>query len=553
MKSNKLVIGLSISALILFVLLSATLGLVWFKTNHVFVEKKAYPISAESLDLREEEISLAHYDSLHQQLPQCQILWNVPFQGGKIPSNTEKLELSGLTQEEADQILRYFPDLKEITVTGVEDYVLLESLQASLPEVSVAYEVTLGSTSYPKDTEALALKAEDYDFELLSRNLVHLPMVKTLQLKAPEVSMDQIQELQDAFPEIQITCTVEILGQEYTTDTTELDLSELTSDQVEATAGKLTALTGLQNVELNDKEGKSQLSMEDVKKLMDAAPEVKFHYTFDFYGVPITTTDEEVKINNKKIGDEGEANVRLALDLMQNCKRFVIEHCRISNEVLAKIRDDYREKTKVVWRIYFGEGTSLTDAEVLRSTYNVTDDNCHDLRYLEDVRYMDIGHNEFLDNIPFVEGMKSLEVVIISGAPVHDLTPFTHCPNLRILEMANCLYVPDLEPLKQCEKLEMLNISFTKISDLSPLDDLKLTYLCGVQNKVSAEEQERFMEAHPDCKSKFRGDVPYGKGWRYDENGDKLPWYLDISEVFRYPNSPNNVGWYLKKADKTDK
>jgi len=369
----------------------------------------------------------------------------------------------------------------------------------------------------------------------------------------PELSLEEVEQLKAAYEAIDIACTVELMGKEYDTQTTQLDLSTLTSDGVAEVAEKLAMLPNLESVELNNAEGVSQLTKEDVKTLMDTAPEVKFHYSFDFFGQTISTTDEEVHIKNTKIGDDGEQEVRQALDLMQNCSRFVLENCQMSNEVLAKIRDDYRDKTKVVWRVYFGEGgTSLTDAQVIRAVYGLVDDNSHDLIYCEDVQFMDIGHNEFLDAVPFVAGMPNLEYIIVSGAPIKDLTPFENCKKLKFLEIAFCEYIEDLSPLANCESLEMLNISNTHVQDLSPLDDLPMTHLCARLNpaggsRIPKEEQDRFIAQHPDCWSSFTGSQPYGVGWRYDTDEiTPLPAYKLIAEAFQYPDAPNNVGWYLE-------
>ena len=54
------------------------------------------------------------------------------------------------------------------------------------------------------------------------------------------------------------------------------------------------------------------------------------------------------------------------------------------------------------------------------------------------------------------------------------------------------------------------------------------------------------MELHPDCWTTYEGDIDYGKGWRYDENGDKLEWYAKLAEAFHYPKPDNQTGWYLK-------
>ena len=48
--------------------------------------------------------------------------------------------------------------------------------------------------------------------------------------------------------------------------------------------------SSLEQVELMQEDGTSQLSMEDVRKLQKSAPNTVFHYSFEFYGIPISTT-----------------------------------------------------------------------------------------------------------------------------------------------------------------------------------------------------------------------------------------------------------------------
>ena len=245
----------------------------------------------------------------------------------------------------------------------------------------------------------------------------------------------------------------------------------------------------------------------------------------------------------------------MALDVMSGCKRFVLDGRgqydkmwqKISDEALAQIREDYRDKLSFVWRVYFGEnGASLTDAQVLRAVYGLTDDNSKDLIYCENVRYLDLGHNEYLDYMDFLSGMKELEVAILSGAPLKSLDPIAACKNLKFLEIANCMYLPDINALKECKELEMLNISFTTFTDMSVLNDLNLTHLTCVSSKIEDEVIEQYMLDHPDCWTVYKGSQPYGIGWRYAENGqDHLEWYAKMVDAFKYPNPYNNIGWYL--------
>lgn len=549
---NKVLVVLVVVLVIVALAAAGVLGFLWYRDNHIFVEDAVYPISSESLDLRGEDISFEHYDSVHAQLPNCYILWDVPFQNSKYSNDTQSLSVTSLTEKDLYVLNNYFPSLKKLDASGCQDYDRLEEIKEQLPACEVIYEVDLGGKSFAPDVTELVLENGDYVYDTLMENLVHLPDVTAITLKMPELTMEQIEALKASCANIEFRCTVEIHGVEYDTETTELDLSALTSEEVAQVSEKLAMLPGLTSVELMNAEGSSNLSMEDVKALKEAAPGASFHYVFDFYGVTISTTDEEVKVYGKKIGDDGIDNVRAALDLMENCNRFVLEYCQISNDVLAELRDEYRDKTKIVWRVNFGGGSTYTDVEVIRCTYDLVDDNSDNLIYCEDVKYMDIGHNEYLDTVDFVAGMPNLEVIIISGAPVKDLTPFTNCKKLKVLEAAFCNYIEDISPLAECESLEMLNISYSHVTDLSPLDNLEnLTNVCAMyegKSRVPQDEQDRFTELHPDIECHFVGSQPYGSCWRYGEDQiTPRDWYANIRKVFKLDEGviPNNAGWYL--------
>ena len=554
-----LVTVLVVIALVLALGIAGAMGFVWYRNNHVFVEGTAYPVDSQQLDLREEDVSFEHYLALREQLPDCEILWNVPFQGSKYSNDTRELAVTSLTEADVDLLVRYFPELKAVDAEGCHDYAVLEMLMERLPDLQVSYSVSLGGQKYAPGITDIVLAQEDYDYVTLLENLAYLHELTAVKLRLPELTAEQLEELAARYENITFTWTVEVLGQEYEPDTTELDLSGMTPEDAVLAAEQISALPNLSYVNLTPEQGIGALSLEDVKVLIEAVPDVVFGFTFDFYGHTLSTADEEIHIKNTKIGNEGEQTVRDALTLLKNCRRFVLENCQISNEVMAKIRDDFRHQTKVVWRVSYGEGSTLTDAEVIRAVYDLVDDNCYNLIYCEDAKYMDIGHNEWLDACDFVSGMKSLEYVIISGAPIKSLEPFRNCKNLKLLEAAFCEYITDVSPLADCPNLQMLNISNTHITDLSPLDNLPLTHLTVRTNpsgrcRLSQEEQDRVIAQHPDCWISFSGAQPYGVGWRYGEDELKpLDHYKVVRTVFRLdldPNIPNHVGWYLKDAER---
>lgn len=549
MKKNSVVTILVTLAVVVTLIAVGLTAFIIYQRTHIFVENKAYPISAQSLDLREEDISFAHYDSVHAQLPNCQILWNVPFQGGKVSNDATRISIQNPSSDDIWLLQTYFPKLKIIDASACDNYTALEQLQEALPNVSVSYTVSLGASVALPDATELELGQGTFDLDTLKEGLLFLHQVKTVTFPKMALTLEEFQGLQEAFPDIDFSYTVDILGGEYESTTKELDLSALTGETLEETAAQLGKLPDLETVELCDENGDSGLTKEQAKQIIAAAPQAVFHYAFDFYGETLSTDMEEVVLKKKSIGDSGQEEVRLALDLLSNCKRFVLEDCGLSSDVLVKLREDYRDRTKVVWRVYFGNGTSLTDAEVVRSVYDLKDSNCSELRYLEDVKYADFGHDEYLNDSSFLSGMKSLEVLIISGSPIKDLSPLSQCKNLRILEIANCGYITDLSPLEDCESLEMLNISHTKATEgLSALEERNMTHLTavgGIWNKISQEDRDAFQEDHPDCWIVTSGNE-YGVGWRYEDKETKMEWYEKASEAFKYPHAPNNVGWYLE-------
>lgn len=546
-------------AILAVVSLSAGLGygLAWYESNHVTVGGHSYYIYEEALDLTDRNLSIAEYEQLQTVLPECDITWMVPFQGGRFSSASASLKVTSFTQADMDLVIRYFPSLTALDASGCKDYAVLRSFQAAKQNCAVSYQVDLGGGFAELDAASLTLENGDYHYETLTENLQYLPKLETLTLKTPDLTLEQIDSLKLQYPDLTIHCTVEVLGQEFDNETTELDLSGMEAADVEAMAQKLAMLPKLEFVELMASDATAKLSPTDVKTLVNLCPEVSFHYEFDFYGQKLSSEMEEVVLTKVKIGDAGEEALRTALDLMPKCKRFVLDNCGFSDAVLAKVREDYRDRTKIVWRISFARvGSCLTDVEIFVSCGNL-EKNYSSVQYCEDVVYMDIGHCENLKTIEFVEKMPKLKALIVSGSEVKDLSPLKNCKELEFLELGFCGYVDDLSPLKNLTNLRMLNISDTKVTDLSPLDNLNLTNFVALRStgksRVSAADQQKFITKHPDCWTKFDGKQPYGIAWRYaEDNSTFLPYYHMLRKLFRYdlaPNNPKQVGLYLSDVD----
>ena len=92
--------------------------------------------------------------------------------------------------------------------------------------------------------------------------------------------------------------------------------------------------------------------------------------------------------------------------------------------------------------------------------------------------------------------------------------------------------------------LGMLNISYSAVTDLSPLDGLNLERLTMVKTDVEEEEILRYSEVNPACWVVYKGDQPYGKGWRYDQDGSQSAYYKKIAapDIFNYANT-SDTNW----------
>ena len=442
-----------------------------------------------------------------------------------------------------------YPNLKSVNLTGSTCYGAILDFMDSHPNLAVEFTVNVGGVGISVNSTAATLEASQFTGEALVANLQYLPKLTSLSLPGDSLTPEQIAAIREARPDLTMNYTISLLGEAYPSDTTELDLSHMGSDGVDEACAKLGLLPNLTKVTLNN-----GLSFDDVDRLQTAVPNVVFHYSFSLFGKTISTADEEVLYKGLSLTNDAESDIRNALKILDNCKRFVLDNCGMDSEVLASIRQDFRHGPKLVWRVYFGvDGryNALTDTDTIRSVYNVTDSTCTPMKYCEDVKYMDIGHNEYLTDLSFVSYMPNIEVLIASGCAVKELVNFGNCKKLTWLELASCGKLTNIDSLAGCSSLRFLNLSFTKVTSYEPLDTLPLERFVCLSPKANKTERQTFENIHPkgQCITVFYGySNPYGYGWRYDDNGKTFNEYYKnvVREAFNY----DYLEQFLPKDDK---
>ncbi len=203
-----------------------------YQNNHIFVEDAVYEKNLTYLDLRGTGRSLDHYETVRQQLPDCEIRYDLIFQGQVCGDDTTELTITSLTDEEV-ALLDYLPGLTAIHAEGCRDYDQLRALQERRPDCAVTYTVPLFGREYAHDTRELSFGSEDLAMEELTAALENLSQMETIHFDQPTVAPEALNALAEAYPEIAITWEKDAFGATYSSEITELDLTGMRLQSLE--------------------------------------------------------------------------------------------------------------------------------------------------------------------------------------------------------------------------------------------------------------------------------------------------------------------------------
>ena len=428
---------------------------------------------------------------------------DVRFAAGVYSSGETELTLVLNPGETA--LLEEFNNLKRLDAKGSTNYEELRDWGQKHPEVTLLFTVFLPTGQEVSNTaeEVDLTGISSQDVPECARLLAFVPTLRVVELGNPDagtrITGEDLELLRSSLPEAEIRYTVTLLGQELDPEAESMDLTELTSEDVENAEAALAGLTELQEITLPE-----ELSLEEALRIAESAPGAVVHYPVTLYGRSFDLADEGLDLNHVQIDDQGET-IRRLLPCMRACTWLDMDSCGVDNEHMAQIRDENPD-VEVIWRVNFGTNYSVRTnvTKILASMPSkggaLYDDVGEALQYCTTVRYLDLGHNEHIEDFSFISNMPDLEIVVISMTGISDLSPFTACPNLLYMEAGNTK-IGDLSPLAECRNLKHLNIGTNiNIKDISPLYDMDLKRLwIGSYTPVPAEQVAEMQERHPTC------------------------------------------------------
>lgn len=469
----------------------------------------------------------------------------VTLTGGTFPEDTEELTI--VLQPGETKLLNQFTSLRRVDLSGSTSVEEIRAWASTHPEIDVTYTVkSLNGTAVSNKAESLDLSyLKTENVEEAQKLLALLPALKTVQLGTvggEGLSQEALEVLRTNRPDIDYRYNIQVLGQTLGPDTTELDLSNATAEDLATVVPMLSQLPKLDIVHLGD-ETRGNISWQNVWDIHNAAPQAALDFGFTIWGVASNLSNTELYLSHIKMSDNGDA-VYNVMPLMRNLTVVDMDSCGVDNQGMIRIRDA-NPKVKVVWRVWFADAYSVrTDViKILASKPSkaglITNKDVEALSCCTSLKYIDIGHNETLTDCSFFNYMPDLEVAILTMTGISDISPLANCPKLEYLEVTHTP-VSDLSPLANAQELRHLNIGDSKVTDITALyglTDLERLFIC-LRHHVPQDQIDEMHRRAPNCEINVDQDDPSLGAWRYANLTDRGWQNWEKTGYFLFDNHP---------------
>lgn len=495
----------------------------WLMSTHVLVSGKLYPKRGRQVDLRGKTVTEAEVRDIYARFPGYTVQWNIPFQGGTLPSGSTEVTVTSLTEEDV-RMLGYLTG--QVTVHGenCRDYDGLLALSQAHPSWNVLYRVTVDGTVYDQDTQAVELHTLTREEAAL---LSYLPQLKTVDGSRCR-NYGLLNELRQENPSWEVRYTVKLGDSELDPDA---ESGEATGAEYSQIAEALAGLPKLKKLTLTDPKADGRALLELAKKY----PGLDLSWSLNLNGQSVPMDAEEVDISGMDLESLDQAKAiaesfpKLTKLIMSDC---TVDGNAIRNEDMAALRDQLRERCKVVWTVYCGDVVARTDdtwfMPIQQGEYYFQEEDAYNLRYCEDMVCIDVGHSR-ISTVEFAAYMPHLKYLILTDTAVMHIDELENCKELIYLELTFGI-VRSYEPLLGCTALEDLNLEMLYYTpDPSPI--FKMTWLKNVFWKGCNSKTRRMAEeALPDTNLVFTAkSSSSGEGWRNLKN------YYDMRDILGMP------------------
>ena len=458
----------------------------------------------QKLDIRDCGLSLSQHEWLLEQLPDCEIRWEIEFQGKIYSPETRELTLDHLSPEDLE-VLDSFRQLQTVHGEACEDYEALTELARRHPDCEILYTVLLGGTDWALDTQDLLLKDETADH--VRRGLSYLPQARSVEFSGRLPPMKELRALEQEFPDIAFSWLVTLGDTQVPGTAEQVDLAQVQDPQSFVDA--VPYLPGLKTVNLRE----SALSMEQKGSLALSYPDLCFLWDIPLGENLVASDAQEAEITGEL--DSPEV-LRQALPYFHGLKKLVVLDSGLSNEDLDALNQEFPD-IRIAWNLMCGGNMIRTDdlyfAPNKEPFQDLRDETLEGLRYCPDMVCVDVGHGS-MTRCDWAAYMPNLKYLIMADTPVNDLTPLKDLKQLVFLEIFQTP-VRDYSPLLGCTALEDLNLCYS-YGNADPIKEM--TWLKRLWWSGSTAPAYQLREALPDTQVECSSLSSTGKGWREGQN-----------------------------------
>ena len=389
--------------------------------------------------------------------------WQVDIGGVTATNMDTSLDLSGKTLEPEAlmQSLYFLPALTNLNLTdtniSAEDGAALE---ARYPNITFLRSIDLFGVSVNTDaTEVDLTSAKITSEQALLDALASMKMLTSCNLTGQTISFETMDALKERYPQVAFAFSFDLFGQQFTPETTEVNLQGQTFTSAEEVAAGLQHMPALTSCDLCG----TGLTNEQMVQLQTQFPSVKFVWFVQIGAWQVRTDIEAFTTQNRK-------------EFPNQAATF----------------------TKV-------GNTKLTDEDVVG------------LMYCTDLVYLDLTNNKITD-LSFVKNLLKLKLLCVGNNKITDLSPLSSLAELEFLEIyANA--APDVAPLTGLTKLTHLNCARIGLSDLTTLGSMKQLKLLWMMNNkaITKEGLDALIAALPEVNINVHGSNPLAADWHVNE------------------------------------
>lgn len=392
------------------------------------------------------------------------VAWELDICGVKVMSDADSVDLSGKTVA-VDALLSDLEQLKNLRNVNLRGCGLtvddLMRLAEKYPDVLFATEIKVGSASI--DTELTEFTVpKDFGKDDLNTVVVLSKNLKMVNAQSGSISDGDLRQIADKFPNVIFIWKTKLLGNTYSTDVEELDISNKEIDDFESFKKNISYFRALKKIDMCD----CGLSNAQMEELCETYKNTEFVWRVKLGCWALRTDD-------------------VAFSTAYETSYAVTKETKVDS----------------------------------RGNIQLSDADMQSLKYCTNLEALDLGHRGITD-ITVLGGLKKLKILILVDNNIKDISPLENLENLVYVELFRNS-ISDLSPLLASkDTLLDLNICWNNVKDISTLVQLsKLERLWMGVNPVarSSDSIAKLKEALPNCKINYTQAQSTGDGWRKHE------------------------------------